>query len=265
MNRMVQRLLKKLGQHHPHHFQQPVVVQLSLLLIHLHLALDPVMLPMNTWLVQLHIHLTSILQQFLELRMILLLVYLHLHSKLLATGMQNIQYLVASFCSLCDFGKSTRHKFMNVFYVNLWIVFCRERSRSSGAGEFMTLAPRGFRGEPITQAAELDFTDFVVLYKSFSLRARKDLREIFQTLAVTRKSLSDSSLEDPTSPTSPPSPAHRTPLSRPTLGLLTRNTSLDLLVFRNNCQKKKIFDAIAAASIITNCTGVESSKSQVRP
>nr|XP_053646962.1 1-phosphatidylinositol 4,5-bisphosphate phosphodiesterase epsilon-1-like [Cherax quadricarinatus] len=140
----------------------------------------------------------------------------------------------------------------------------RERSRSSGAGEFMAPAPRGFRGESITQAAELDFTDFVVLYKSFSLRARKDLRDVFKTLAVTRKSLSDSSLDDPTSPASPPSPGHRTPLAKPTLGLLTRNTSLDLLVFRNNCQKKKIFDAIAAASIVTNCAGVESSKSQVR-
>ncbi|XP_069959980.1 1-phosphatidylinositol 4,5-bisphosphate phosphodiesterase epsilon-1 isoform X3 [Cherax quadricarinatus] len=138
----------------------------------------------------------------------------------------------------------------------------RERSRSSGAGEFMAPAPRGFRGESITQAAELDFTDFVVLYKSFSLRARKDLRDVFKTLAVTRKSLSDSSLDDPTSPASPPSPGHRTPLAKPTLGLLTRNTSLDLLVFRNNCQKKKIFDAIAAASIVTNCAGVESSKSQ---
>ncbi|KAG7167929.1 1-phosphatidylinositol 45-bisphosphate phosphodiesterase epsilon-1-like [Homarus americanus] len=139
----------------------------------------------------------------------------------------------------------------------------RERSRSSGTGEFVTPAPRGFRGESITQGAELDFTDFVVLYKSFSLRARKDLRDVFKTLAVTRKSLSDSSLEDPTSPTSPPSPTHRAPLAKPTLGLLTRNTSLDLLVFRNNCQKKRIFDAVAAASIVTNCAGVESSKSQV--
>ena len=127
----------------------------------------------------------------------------------------------------------------------------------------MSIAPRGFRGEPITQAAELDFTDFVVLYKSFSLRARKDLRELFKTLAVTRKSLSDSSLEDQISPTSPPSPVHRPALSKQTLGLLTRNTSLDLLVFRNNYQKKKIFDAIAAASIVTNCAGLDSSKSQV--
>ncbi|KAK7070497.1 1-phosphatidylinositol 4,5-bisphosphate phosphodiesterase epsilon-1, partial [Halocaridina rubra] len=131
--------------------------------------------------------------------------------------------------------------------------------RSNGAGEFMSLTPRGFRGETITQ----DFTDFVVLYKSFSLRARKDLRELFKTIAVIRKSLSDSSLEDPTSPTSPPSPAHKQTPSKRTLGLLTRNTSLDLLVFRNNCQKKKIFDAIAAASIVTNCAGVDSSRSQV--
>ncbi|KAK4312307.1 hypothetical protein Pmani_016237, partial [Petrolisthes manimaculis] len=159
-----------------------------------------------------------------------------------------------------------------------------ERSRSSGAGvgggvggggDFGTVTPRGFRGESITQAAELDFTDFVVLYKSFSLRARKDIRELFKTLAVTRKSLSDSSLEDPTASTptqamnhspgqSPPSPSHpRPPLTRGDLGLLTRNTSLDLLVSRNNSQKKKIFDAIAAASIVTNCAGVDSSKSQV--
>ncbi|CAL4059438.1 unnamed protein product, partial [Meganyctiphanes norvegica] len=141
----------------------------------------------------------------------------------------------------------------------------RERSRSSGAGEYMAInTPRSLRGDSITQAAELDFTDFVVLYKSFSLRARKDLREIFKNLAVTRKSLSDSSLEEPISPNSPPGStvtyAHPTPK---TLGLLTRNTSLDLMVFRNNCQKKKIFDAIAAASIVTNCAGVESSKSQI--
>ena len=154
---------------------------------------------------------------------------------------------------------------------------CRERSRSGGALDFTT--PRGMKGE-----AELDFSDFVALYKSFSLRARKDLREIFKTFAITRKSLSDSSLEEQTSTSSPPTPpytqlgssnsSHHIPAAsllsahKPLLksvGLLTRNTSLDLLVFRNNCQKKKIFDAIAAASIVTNCAGVDSSKSQVRP
>ena len=137
------------------------------------------------------------------------------------------------------------------------------------------------KGEPITQAAELDFSDFVALYKSFILRARKDLRELFKKFAVTRKSLSDSSLEDQTSASSPPTPpytklgssnsAHHLPTAsmKPrhqqlkSLGLLTRNSSLDILVFRNNCQKKKIFDAIAAASIVTNCAGEASSKSQV--
>ncbi|XP_076030317.1 1-phosphatidylinositol 4,5-bisphosphate phosphodiesterase epsilon-1-like isoform X2 [Oratosquilla oratoria] len=133
--------------------------------------------------------------------------------------------------------------------------------RLSGASEFPPSAPRGFRGESITHAADLDFTDFVALYKSFSLRARKDLRELFKSLAITRKSLSDSSLEEH-SPISPSSPQKPQIQPRP-LGLLTRNTSLDLLVFRNNCQKKKIFDAIAAASIVTNCAGVDSSKSQV--
>ena len=134
------------------------------------------------------------------------------------------------------------------------------------------------KNEPLTQAAELDFTDFVALYKSFSLRARKDLRELFKTLAVTRKSISDSS-DDPTSPSSPATPPYtklgtsQKPKDSPqviinhepkSVGLLTRNTSLDLLVFRNNFQKKKIFDAIAAASIVTNCAGIDSSKSQVR-
>ena len=158
-------------------------------------------------------------------------------------------------------------------------MFYRERSRSGGALDFST--PRGVRGEPLTQAAELDFSDFVALYKSFSLRARKDLREIFKSFAVTRKSLSDSSLEEQTSTSSPPTPpytklgssnsAHHLPptallsVHKPlkSVGLLTRNTSLDLLVFKNNCRKKKIFDAIAAASIVTNCAGVDSSKSQV--
>jgi phosphatidylinositol phospholipase C epsilon len=46
---------------------------------------------------------------------------------------------------------------------------------------------------------------------------------------------------------------------------LTRNSSLDLFEYKSsaNLQKKKIFDAIAAASIVSNCAGVDTSKSQV--
>jgi phosphatidylinositol phospholipase C epsilon len=49
------------------------------------------------------------------------------------------------------------------------------------------------------------------------------------------------------------------------LGLLTRNSSVDLFEYKSsaNLQKKKIFDAIAAASIVSNCAGVDTSKSQV--
>ena len=147
----------------------------------------------------------------------------------------------------------------------------------------MGMSSRNAKNEPLTQAAELDFTDFVALYKCFTLRARKDLRELFKTLAITRKSLSDSSLDDIATTPSPPTPpytklgnststqkiphrdspqvfTHHEPKS---VGLLTRNTPLDMLVFRNNCQKKKIFDAIAVASIVTNCAGVDTTKSQV--
>jgi len=42
----------------------------------------------------------------------------------------------------------------------------------------------------------------------FPPRARKDLRELFKKFAVTRKSLSDSSLEDQTSTSSPPTPPY---------------------------------------------------------
>jgi hypothetical protein len=40
---------------------------------------------------------------------------------------------------------------------------------------------------------------------------------------------------------------------------------LDLFEYKSsaNLQKKKIFDAIAAASIVSNCAGVDTSKSQV--
>lgn len=47
--------------------------------------------------------------------------------------------------------------------------------------------------------------------------------------------------------------------------MLTRNSSLDLYEYKTSgtLQKKKIFDAIAAASIVSNCAGVDTSKSQV--
>lgn len=48
-------------------------------------------------------------------------------------------------------------------------------------------------------------------------------------------------------------------------GLLTRNNSIDCHEYKtgSNLQKKQIFDAVAAASIVNNCSGVDTSKSQV--
>ena len=48
-------------------------------------------------------------------------------------------------------------------------------------------------------------------------------------------------------------------------GLLTRNNSIDCHEYKtsSNLHKKQIFDAIAAASIMDNCSGVDTSKSQV--
>lgn len=49
------------------------------------------------------------------------------------------------------------------------------------------------------------------------------------------------------------------------VGLLTRNNSIDCYEYKTsgNFHKKQIFDAIAAASIVNNCSGVDTSKSQV--
>jgi phosphatidylinositol phospholipase C epsilon len=48
-------------------------------------------------------------------------------------------------------------------------------------------------------------------------------------------------------------------------GLLTRNSSFELEEWRDNSaiEKKKIYDAIAAASIMSNSAGVDTSRSQV--
>ncbi|XP_071449033.1 1-phosphatidylinositol 4,5-bisphosphate phosphodiesterase epsilon-1-like [Hetaerina americana] len=162
----------------------------------------------------------------------------------------------------------------------------RERSRTG-----MTSIPSpGILGEPqqarhlragsITQETQLDFADFVALFRSFSLRARKDLRDLFDQLAITCRSMSDSSLNDgPSSQKSSPEHGitgrnsitqHMTvPPQR--IGLLTRNSSLDLATEDNfkggpglaALKKKKIFDAIAAASIVSNCAGIDTSRSQV--
>ncbi|KAG5673905.1 hypothetical protein PVAND_003906 [Polypedilum vanderplanki] len=86
----------------------------------------------------------------------------------------------------------------------------------------------------------LDFLSFVSLYRSFSLIARKDLRDIFDQLSVTRKSKitlnSDKSR-------SAPELFHEKPEKRK-IGLLTRNNSLDFELSQSKYSQKKLFHTL---------------------
>ncbi|XP_075884265.1 1-phosphatidylinositol 4,5-bisphosphate phosphodiesterase epsilon-1 isoform X2 [Nelusetta ayraudi] len=115
---------------------------------------------------------------------------------------------------------------------------------------------KGFQNLMISDST-MSFIEFVELFKSFSIRSRKDLKELFDTFAV------------PCSRAGPESAPLYTNLRiddkdtglQPDLDLLTRNGS-DLGLFIRIRQhmsdnQKQISDAIAAASIVTNGTGVE--------
>lgn len=111
----------------------------------------------------------------------------------------------------------------------------------------------------ITYETQLDFLDFVALFRSFSLLARKDLRDLFDQLAVARKS--KSKLISEKSKSAPD--LCNTPKYQRKVGLLTRNSSLDLELTESKSAQKKIFDAIAASSILNNCAGIDTSNVQV--
>ncbi|XP_043406650.1 1-phosphatidylinositol 4,5-bisphosphate phosphodiesterase epsilon-1 isoform X1 [Chelonia mydas] len=116
---------------------------------------------------------------------------------------------------------------------------------------------KGFQNFMVSDS-NMSFVEFVELFKSFSVRSRKDLKDLFDVYAVPcNRSGSDSTplytnlkIDENTSEL------------QPDLDLLTRNVS-DLGLFINSRQQlsenqRQISDAIAAASIVTNGTGVES-------
>uniref|UniRef100_A0A8B9ZHE6 Phosphoinositide phospholipase C n=1 Tax=Anas platyrhynchos TaxID=8839 RepID=A0A8B9ZHE6_ANAPL len=116
---------------------------------------------------------------------------------------------------------------------------------------------KGFQNFMVSDS-NMTFVEFVELFKSFSVRSRKDLKDLFDVYAVP---CNRSGLE--------PTPLY-THLKidennigfQPDLDLLTRNVS-DLGLFIKSRQQlsdnqRQISDAIAAASIVTNGTGVES-------
>lgn len=113
---------------------------------------------------------------------------------------------------------------------------------------------------------------------------RKDLRDLFDQLAVTRKS--HKKLNSEKSRSAPElcsavtqrkigTNKHFTLFYRYGLrlidlfyfifnvGLLTRNSSLETEFTDKQCAQKKIFDGMSAASIVSNCAGIDTSNTQV--
>ncbi|XP_060069522.1 uncharacterized protein LOC132549598 [Ylistrum balloti] len=106
---------------------------------------------------------------------------------------------------------------------------------------------------PITDSSQLTFLDFVDLFKSFSLRCRRDLKDLYEQLALTMK----------------PTPGKDIPTALRTHAynsagndtcIITRNNALDLT--KDSQQRRKICDAIAVASIVANCAGVDTSQNR---
>lgn len=116
---------------------------------------------------------------------------------------------------------------------------------------------KGFQSFMVSDS-NMSFVEFVELFKSFSVRSRKDLKDLFDLYAV------------PCNRASPESTPLYTNLTidentsdlQPDLDLLTRNVSNLGLFIKSKQQlsdnQRQISDAIAAASIVTNGTGVES-------
>ncbi|KAL3193090.1 hypothetical protein MRX96_058588 [Rhipicephalus microplus] len=102
----------------------------------------------------------------------------------------------------------------------------------------------------ITHSSQMNFLEFAELFRSFMVRCRKDLKDIFESVATNSKvTASELAAEEMASPKS-----RRT---RPkVLGLLTRTSKYEYV----DPEQKKICDAIATASIVSNCAGVDSSK-----
>lgn len=95
---------------------------------------------------------------------------------------------------------------------------------------------------------------------SSSLLIRKDLRDLFDQLAISYRSMAVNTATAKVNGVK--APIDKTIKKPQKLGLLTRNSRAELEGIVVNSQKK-IYDAIAAASIFTNCAGIDTSNSQV--
>nr|XP_006812527.1 PREDICTED: uncharacterized protein LOC102809018 [Saccoglossus kowalevskii] len=101
---------------------------------------------------------------------------------------------------------------------------------------------------PITMNTNMSFLEFVELFKSFSLRCRKDLKDLFEKIAVPTSTIKDVAAKLLASNNG--SSEDFTVISKESL---TRNTAQDKLYESN----RRVTDAIAASSVANNSTGVE--------
>ncbi|XP_008586932.1 PREDICTED: 1-phosphatidylinositol 4,5-bisphosphate phosphodiesterase epsilon-1 [Galeopterus variegatus] len=116
---------------------------------------------------------------------------------------------------------------------------------------------KGFQSFMVSDS-NMSYVEFVELFKSFSVRSRKDLKDLFDIYAVPCNRFGSESAPLYTNLTID----ENTSDLQPDLDLLTRNVS-DLGLFIKSKQQlsdnqRQISDAIAAASIVTNGTGIES-------
>ena len=118
---------------------------------------------------------------------------------------------------------------------------------------------KSLRSGSITHGKEMSFQDFADLFMTFSIRLRKDIFNIFKTHSVYSRKierLQNSETVDL---------EEKGAKSAPVVASVTRNTGYDGIDFRARSEKKKIYDAMAVASILNNSAGLDTSKDLVLP
>jgi phosphatidylinositol phospholipase C epsilon len=120
---------------------------------------------------------------------------------------------------------------------------------------------KSLRSGSITHGKEMGFQDFADLFMTFSIRLRKDIFNIFKTHSVYSRKIErlqnsgDSETGECLEPTKRAFEA----------ASVTRNSGRDQTDFKARTEKKKMYDAIAVASILNNSAGLDTSKDLVLP
>ncbi|ODN01451.1 1-phosphatidylinositol 4,5-bisphosphate phosphodiesterase epsilon-1 [Orchesella cincta] len=113
------------------------------------------------------------------------------------------------------------------------------------------------RVSALTHETRLNFQNFVLLFQAFSLRARKDLRDLFDSISVAQKPDCQAESSQPESP-------DRSQSSSTSAGATPRQVLKGKMhSVGAKPESKFIYDAIASASIVQNGAGVETSRSRV--